>query len=574
MFGGAGRRKKEDTLSSVMAPENPPSKGGGNSSVTGFDPEGLERAAKAARELDASRNASAAIELIKAQEATKQHEHAAKRSEMDAYAQQLRQQNIQAEADEARKTLEAQTQHERHRSEYRDELERKRQVDMLNAQKYMQDEQLKKQEEMVERQEAMRRKTAEIEAELRTKTELAKTRAEAEGRIRQERENHDLILQKVRLEAVEQRDTVLKAIADGGKLLGEGLSSYLKDGEKLRNTAFIVSLAAAGIYSAKTAAGIAGRFIEARLGKPSLVRETSRVTVSQLLKTPIKSTQRLTGIGMQSQDALKGIVLEESLDTQLRKIAVSTGHTKKNRAPFRHLLLHGPPGTGKTMFAKGLAQHSGLEFAILTGGDIAPLGRDAVTEIHKLFEWAKTSRKGLLLFVDEADAFLQSRETTKISEDQRNALNAFLYRTGTESDQFMMVYASNQPSQFDEAVLDRIDEMVEFQLPGEHERKKMIVQYIEKYLLNPPGRWAKKVSTVDIGDEEIERVVKETEGFSGRAISKLAIAWQAAAYGTDGAILDQESFYKTVQNHKKSMAQKDGWMKHAMERAHMLTTDR
>jgi ATPase family AAA domain-containing protein 3A/B len=143
MFGGAGRRKKEETLSSVMVPENPPPRGGGGGhnkcSVTGFDPEGLERAAKAARELDASRNASAAIELIKTQEATKQHEAAAKRSEMDAYAQQMRQQNIQAEAEEARKTLEAQTQHERHRSEYRDELERKRQVDMLNAQKYMQE---------------------------------------------------------------------------------------------------------------------------------------------------------------------------------------------------------------------------------------------------------------------------------------------------------------------------------------------------------------------------------------------------------------------------------------------------
>lgn len=49
----------------------------------------------------------------------------------------------------------------------------------------------------------------------------------------------------------------------------------------------------------------------------------------------------------------------------------------------------GPPGTGKTLFAKGLARHSGLEYAIMTGGDIAPLGRDAVTEMHKVFDWAQ-----------------------------------------------------------------------------------------------------------------------------------------------------------------------------------------
>jgi len=225
------------------------------------------------------------------------------------------------------------------------------------------------------------------------------------------------------------------------------------------------------------------------------------------------------------------------------------------------------------MFARNLAHHSGLDYAILTGGDIAPLGRDAVTELHKLFDWAKTSRKGLLLFVDEADAFLQSRETTRISEDQRNALNAFLFRTGTESDQFMMVYASNQPSQFDEAVMDRVDEMVEFGLPAEEERRRMIAMYIDKYLLNPPNRFSRKVQTEGIGDAEIEQVVKETEGFSGRAISKLAIAWQAAAYGTDGAILDRDTFFLTVQHHKQSMATKEGWLKHAQERARMLTAD-
>lgn len=138
----------------------------------------------------------------------------------------------------------------------------------------------------------------------------------------------------------------------------------------------------------------------------------------------------------------------------------------------------------------------------------------------------------------------------------------------------MMVYASNQPSQFDEAVMDRIDEMVEFDLPGSEERRKMIAMYIEKYLLNPPGRWAKKVVTEDIGDGEIDQVVQETEGFSGRAISKLAIAWQAAAYGTEGAIIDRTTFLKTLENHKQSMAQKENWIEHAQHRAQMLTTDR
>jgi ATPase family AAA domain-containing protein 3A/B len=194
---------------------------------------------------------------------------------------------------------------------------------------------------MALRQEEMRRKTAEYEAELRTKTEIAKAKAEAEGRIAQERQNHDLILEKVRLEAAERRDTVLKAIADGGKLVGEGIASYLDDTEKLRNTALTVTGIAVGIYGAKTSIGVVGRYVESRLGKPSLVRETSRLTLSQFVRRPLSSAQRLFGFGIHEQDALKGIVLKESLDTQLRKIAVSTAHTKKNRAPFRHLLLHG-----------------------------------------------------------------------------------------------------------------------------------------------------------------------------------------------------------------------------------------
>lgn len=194
---------------------------------------------------------------------------------------------------------------------------------------------------MVARQEEMRRKTAEHEANMRTKTELAKAKAEADGRIRQERENHDLIVDKLRAEAAERRDTVLKGIQDAGTLIGDGLKSYLDDTTKLRNTALVVTGIAVGIYTAKTSIGVAGRFVESRLGKPSLVRETSRFTASQMLRQPIPTFKRFFNIGRSETDALKGIVLHEDLDSQLRKISVSTANTKKNRAPFRHLLLHG-----------------------------------------------------------------------------------------------------------------------------------------------------------------------------------------------------------------------------------------
>ena len=38
----------------------------------------------------------------------------------------------------------------------------------------------------------------------------------------------------------------------------------------------------------------------------------------------------------------------------------------------------------------------------MTGGDVAPMGRDGVTAMHKVFDWASTSRKG---YVNDIFAF-------------------------------------------------------------------------------------------------------------------------------------------------------------------------
>ncbi len=211
------------------------------------------------------------------------------------------------------------------------------------------------------------------------------------------------------------------------------------------------------------------------------------------------------------------------------------------------------------MFAKGLAHRSGMDYAIMTGGDIAPLGKDAVTEIHKLFDWANASKKGVVIFVDEADAFLRKRSTEKISEDMRNALNAFLYRTGEASKKFMVVYASNQPEQFDWAINDRIDEMVEFALPGSDERFKMINQYIDQLLRKTDGG-SKSITLGDISDNFLHDVVKQTKGYSGREINKLVIAWQSAAYGNVNAFLDEAMMRKVLAESKETKRQKQGWL--------------
>lgn len=320
-----------------------------------------------------------------------------------------------------------------------------------------------------------------------------------------------------------------------------------------------MTLLALGVYSAKNATGVAGRYIEARLGKPSLVRDTSRITVLEAAKHPVKVTKRILS---KPQDALEGVVLSPKLEERVRDIAIATRNTKQNKGLYRNILMYGPPGTGKTLFAKKLAMHSGMDYAIMTGGDVAPMGRDGVTAMHKVFDWANTSKRGLLLFVDEADAFLRKRSTEKISEDLRATLNAFLYRTGNQSNKFMLVLASNQPEQFDWAINDRIDEIVHFDLPRLEERERLVRLYFDKYVLQPAseGKQRLKITQFDYG-KKCSELAKLTKGMSGREISKLGVAWQAAAYASEDGVLTEAMIDARVTDAIQQHQQKMEWLK-------------
>lgn len=268
----------------------------------------------------------------------------------------------------------------------------------------------------------------------------------------------------------------------GGSIIGSGVQALLTDWDKVLTAAGGLSLVALGVYTAKGATGVTSRYIEARIGRPSLINETSRLTFKDMIANPLKMIKRLKA---KPTDALQGVVLEPKLEERLRDIAIATKNTRKNNGFYRNILLHGAPGTGKTMFARKLAEHSGMDYAIMSGGDVAPMGKTGVTAIHKVFDWSKTSNRGLLLFVDEADAFLRKRSSEHISEDLRAALNAFLFRTSEQNQKFMLILASNTPEQFDYALNDRLDEVVEFLLPGLAERERLIRLYFDKFVLQP-----------------------------------------------------------------------------------------
>eukprot|EP00494_Astrolonche_serrata_P025123 UN25384 len=157
-----------------------------------------------------------------------------------------------------------------------------------------------------------------------------------------------------------------------------------------------VSAMAFGIYGARMSMNTMGRFLESRIGKPSLVRETSRLGWRDF--TPRRMVDRMVQKEYKAENLLKNIVLNPGLENKMNFVGRATMMTRKNNAPFRHCLLYGPPGTGKTLFARSLAKNSGMHYAVVSGGDFAPLGASAVTELHKLFDWAESTNKGMILF--------------------------------------------------------------------------------------------------------------------------------------------------------------------------------
>lgn len=433
------------------------------------------------------------------------------------------------------------------------------------------------------RLESKRRETEEVLKErqlaadharalLERNTTLEKAVIDVEGRIKQQRLNQDIEMAQLQQRLEADRVKVIQALQATFDNLGQGAMVLLSDKEKLTKFVSGFVALAAGVYLSREAIRIAGKLIEQRLGKPSLVRETSR---SSGLFGFVAGLFALCRRRKSKKDELADVVLSSWLETRVLEIAKSTRNSIQHGAPYRHLLLYGPPGTGKTMVAKRLAKSSGMDYAILSGGDVGPLGSDAVTELHALFHWANTSPRGVLIFIDEAEAFLGCRATRKthMSEAMRNALNALLFHTGAQSKHFMLVIATNRPEDLDTAVTDRIDDTLHFNLPEESERVRLLQMYFSEYVGHmeavgasngskkksspaKPGANATSVHPL-CSSAAMKQFGGMTEGMSGREIAKMMLYLQSIVYAQDEVVVTPQLVDRVVREkvdeHKRKL---------------------
>lgn len=347
----------------------------------------------------------------------------------------------------------------------------------------------------------------------------------------------------------------------------------------LMKAAYMSVVMFGAFHLTKLSLAIVGQKVISRMGKPQLVRETSKLHSNNYLTLPYAWARKKVQMGMKRTEAdlLEGVILEKKLEDQLREISYAIINRKKHYAPCKNMMFYGPPGTGKTLFAKKLAMQSGLEYAVMVGSDIAPLGPLAVTELNNLFDWAENQTNGMVLFIDEADAFLRDRRGSDMSEYMRHTINSFLYRTGTPSSKVILVMATNGPEQLDEAVHDRIDEIVGFKVPTKKERQTMLYHYLVKYC-TPPKTQSEKLAFIwqhprslinekklirmeGVDHELIEQIAEETEGFSGREIMKMVVAWHDAAFTLPEAVLTPEVMHNVMHKFHLQHKLKQTWTK-------------
>lgn len=229
----------------------------------------------------------------------------------------------------------------------------------------------------------------------------------------------------------------------------------------------------------------ADEFVRAIDGDIVVERQsTKRKTLSPETPSPIKQTKNRVGKGGLGFAAIAGM---DDLKELLREEIIEPLHNPKEYERYgvtipNGMLLYGPPGCGKTFFAKHFAEEVGFNFLCVTPATLKSRYVNATQEnIANMFKEAE-EKAPTIIFIDEMNELVPNRESN-VHEMSRSAVNEMLAqmdRTGERG--IFIIGATNYPHTIDPAILraGRLDKKYFIGVPDENARIALFKLYLKE----------------------------------------------------------------------------------------------
>ena len=245
---------------------------------------------------------------------------------------------------------------------------------------------------------------------------------------------------------------------------------------------FINTIIKALSYDAEDRFQSADEFIKAIDGEIKIERQsTKRKILSQQhsKETPISSKIKKEGEGFA---AVAGM---EELKQRLREEVIEPLNNPEEYKRYgvsipNGMLLYGPPGCGKTFFAKHFAEEVGFNFMCITPATLKSRYVNATQEnISNMFKEAE-QHAPTIIFIDEINELVPSRESDvhEMSKSAVNEMLAQMDRTGERG--IFVIGATNYPHMIDSAMLraGRLENKYYIGVPDRESRKALFVLYL------------------------------------------------------------------------------------------------
>jgi cell division protease FtsH len=213
----------------------------------------------------------------------------------------------------------------------------------------------------------------------------------------------------------------------------------------------------------------------------------------------------------------------------------------------RGIIFHGPPGTGKTYFAKALATQLNAALIVVSGPELKSKWVGQSEEnLRKVFRQARQCAPALIVF-DELDAFAHERGTYTGSGVEHSMVNQLL----TEMDGFrsnerlLVIGTTNFLESLDSALLrpGRFEYLVEIPAPNHRDRRAIIDIYNRKFELSLSEQLCEHLARRTEGDADIEHGIP----FSGDHLYAVMRALKRQALRTGSNNLSMADLDRALQ---------------------------